>query len=36
MTIKSEDVNSKNVLQYTGQLLGNNSPSIFVALGSGG
>ena len=36
MTIRSEDVNSENLLPYMRQLLGNNAPSILVALGSGG
>jgi len=35
-TIKVEDINSGNVFQAAKQMLGNNSPSILVALGSGG
>ena len=35
MTMRSEDAGG-NLLQYTGQLLGNNSPSILVAMASGG
>jgi len=35
-TIKVEDINSGNVFQAAKQMLGNNSPSILVALASGG
>ena len=35
-TIKVEDINSGNVFEAAKQMIGNNSPSILVALGTGG
>ena len=36
MTMRAEDAGGENLTQYMGQLLGNNSPSILVAMASGG